>query len=536
MAAIATTAHAGVLCTVIADAGTRKVLMREGGGCNKRITAASTFKIAISLMGYDAGFLIDEHTPALPFREGYPDWLPEWRRTTDPAGWIKYSVVWFSQQVTASVGERRFQHYVSAFHYGNEDVSGNPGKHDGLAEAWLSSSLKISPLEQVSFLEKVVNRQLPVRAKAYDMTSRITEIAVLPNGWDVHGKTGSGTPKKADGTDDEDHGYGWFVGWAMKDGRTVVFARLIQDDKKEPVRAGLRARADFLAAAPALLDGLPAAAPADCPHCSAWTAHQKPFRVYGNTYYVGTRELSSILIVSPKGHILIDGTVQESASQIVGNIKELGFRIADVRLILNSHVHFDHAGGIAELQRASGAEVAASAQSARVLVRGHTDSDDPQFGLHSRGLTPIEHVRVIEDGEVLDVGPLKVTAHLTPGHTPGGTSWSWQSCEERRCLNVVYADSLSPVSAEDFQFSHNSAYPTVLQDFAKSFAVLDTLPCDILLTPHPGASDTLERLQRRDSESEPDAFIAPDACRQYAAASRATLTERVEHEQHPGHR
>lgn len=251
-----TTVHAGVLCTLIADAATHKVLKRDGT-CDKRATAASTFKIAISLMGYDSGFLVDERTPALPFRAGYPDWIPEWRQTTDPTHWITYSVVWFSQQVTTSLGEKRFQRYVSTFHYGNEDVSGNPGKHDGLTQAWLSSSLQISPLEQIDFLERVVNRRLPIRTQAYEMTSRITEISALPNGWDIHGKTGSGSPVNADGSYDEDHNYGWFVGWAIKGGQTVVFARLIQDEKRESVRAGIRARADFLDEAPALLDSLP---------------------------------------------------------------------------------------------------------------------------------------------------------------------------------------------------------------------------------------------------------------------------------------
>jgi metallo-beta-lactamase class B len=245
---------------------------------------------------------------------------------------------------------------------------------------------------------------------------------------------------------------------------------------------------------------------------------------------VGTRALSSILVVSPGGDILIDGTVQEGAFQVLENIKGLGFRVEDVRLILNSHVHFDHAGGIAKIQQATGAQVAASPSSARVLTQGYPDSDDPQFGLHSRGLTPIEHVRILKDGETVAVGSLALTAHFTPGHTPGGTSWSWQSCEKQRCLNLVYADSLSPVSAEGFYFTRNSTYPTVMQDFDKSFAALGGLPCDILLTPHPGGSDMLERLQRRDSGADADAFITPDGCRQFVEASRADLSKRIDQE------
>ncbi|HTR16207.1 MAG TPA: penicillin-binding transpeptidase domain-containing protein [Acetobacteraceae bacterium] len=117
----------------------------------------------------------------------------------------------------------------------------------------ISSSLKISPLEEVSFLEKVVNRRLPVTPHAFDMTSRITQMTQFPDGWDIHGKTGTGSPPTPDGTYDQAHTYGWFVGWATKGPRTLVFARLIQDEKKEPGAAGLRARAAFLNELPSLL-------------------------------------------------------------------------------------------------------------------------------------------------------------------------------------------------------------------------------------------------------------------------------------------
>jgi beta-lactamase class D len=248
-------AEAKTICTVLADATNDKVLMRQGN-CDDRVTPASTFKIAISLMGYDSGFLQNEHEPALPFHEGYVDWNPEWRRTTDPTNWIKYSVVWFSQQVTQSLGEAQFKKYVDEFQYGNKDVSGTPGKHDGLTRAWLSSSLKISPMEEISFLERVVNRKLPVTSHAFDMTDRITQVAVLPSGWEIHGKPGTGSPPTPDGSYDEARSYGWFVGWATKGPRTHVFARLIQDEGREPGAAGLRARDTFLKELPSLLDSL----------------------------------------------------------------------------------------------------------------------------------------------------------------------------------------------------------------------------------------------------------------------------------------
>jgi beta-lactamase class D len=249
-------AQARTICTVVADAGTGKQLV-EQGECRGQVTAASTFKIAISLMGYDSGFLKDAHAPALPFHPGYPDWGgPVWRRTTDPTDWIKYSVVWFSQQVTQSLGQARFQDYVNKFQYGNKDVSGDPGRNNGLNRAWLSSSLRISPLEQVSFLQKLVNRQLPVSSHAFDMTSQVTRISRLGNGWDLHGKTGTGSPPTPDGTYDPAHAYGWFVGWVTRGARTLVFARLIQNEKPEPYSPGLKARADFLTELPSLLDRL----------------------------------------------------------------------------------------------------------------------------------------------------------------------------------------------------------------------------------------------------------------------------------------
>lgn len=242
-------------CTEMADAASGERLVHLGR-CDERVTPASTFNIAVSLMGYDGGILQDEHAPALPFKAGYPSWQPSWRQTTDPASWLKNSVLWYAQQVTARLGAARFQGYVNDFNYGNRDLSGDPGKDNGLALSWVSSSLKISPVEQVAFLRGVVNRDLPLSAKAYDMTTRIMQPVTLPNGWVVHGKTGTAAPVLANGKDDEEHQYGWFVGWATKGQRTIVFARLVQDQQKETESAGPRVRDAFLRDLPAQLDKL----------------------------------------------------------------------------------------------------------------------------------------------------------------------------------------------------------------------------------------------------------------------------------------
>ncbi|MGH8311080.1 MAG: metallo-beta-lactamase, partial [Steroidobacteraceae bacterium] len=153
-----------------------------------------------------------------------------------------------------------------------------------------------------------------------------------------------------------------------------------------------------------------------CPDCQAWNNPAAPFAIFGNTHYVGTRGLSSILVTSNTGHVPIDGGLAQSAPHIAANIRKLGFRVEDVKLILNSHVHFDHAGGIAALQRMSGAQVAASARSAAVLRTGVPALDDPQHG----AIAPIEtvsDVRIVADGAVVRVGDLALTMRATPGHT-----------------------------------------------------------------------------------------------------------------------
>lgn len=263
-----------------------------------------------------------------------------------------------------------------------------------------------------------------------------------------------------------------------------------------------------------------------CPRCAEWNAPQRPFRLYGNTYFVGTHGLSAILIVSREGHVLIDGGLPESAPSIMTSVHALGFRIEDVKLIVNSHAHFDHAGGIAELQRASGATVAASPWSARVLNSGTTGREDPQYGIVS-SFPPAHDVKVIADGDTLRVGTIALAAHFTPGHTPGGTSWSWRSCDGERCLDFVYADSQTPVSADDFLFTRNTTYPSAIADFQRGFALLEGLHCDVLVTPHPDATSLWERLAARDSTRTQPALTDPDACKRYAATAREQLARRI---------
>lgn len=252
-------AEGRIVCTLIEEAGQPEAdrPLVADGDCDTRYSPASTFKIAISLMGFDAGALTSPTAPEMPFREGYVDWREAWKQPADPSRWMRESVVWYSQQVTTRLGIEKFRHYVEAFDYGNRDISGNRGNVNGLTDAWLSSSLAISPTEQVAFLRKMLSGDLPVSAAAVKNTGAITDYGVRRGGWRVHGKTGSGLPKDENGSLMWGRPFGWFVGWAERDGRTVVFARLIQEAEKPEKPAGLKTRDGLFADYFDRLDGLP---------------------------------------------------------------------------------------------------------------------------------------------------------------------------------------------------------------------------------------------------------------------------------------
>jgi metallo-beta-lactamase class B len=254
-----------------------------------------------------------------------------------------------------------------------------------------------------------------------------------------------------------------------------------------------------------------------------WEEPAPPVHVHGNTYYVGTCGISSILIVSPAGHILIDGGTEKNAKFIAANVERLGYRLTDVRFILNSHEHYDHTGGIKELQRLTGAKIVALAASKPMLESGHSFRDDPQLELLKP--FPAFHVdRMIRDGDAVRLGKLRLTAHSTPAHSPGSTSWTWLSCEQSKCIRIAYADSLTiPVDGAYRLLDH----PEHVAEFRAALSKVAALPCDLLITPHPNVSNFFDRLSGRAP------LIESGECAAYAAQGAANLDLQLRKEQTP---
>ncbi len=254
-----------------------------------------------------------------------------------------------------------------------------------------------------------------------------------------------------------------------------------------------------------------------CGTSTDWDQPAPPVRIHANTYLVGTCGISAILVTGDAGHVLIDSGTEKGGEVVAANIRALGFKLKDVRLLLHSHEHFDHVGGTARLQQLTGATVVASAPARKVLDTGLDSPDDPQAGMH-KPFAPATVGRTVADGESVRLGNIALTAMATPGHTSGALSWSWESCDGGVCRTMVFADSLSPVSRDDYKFSDNPAY---LAAYRASLAKVAATRCEILLTPHPSASAMKERM----TGEQPLFDVA--GCRTYAAALTKRLDERV---------
>jgi metallo-beta-lactamase class B len=260
----------------------------------------------------------------------------------------------------------------------------------------------------------------------------------------------------------------------------------------------------------------PLTQPIETSRSAEWLAPVMPEKIFGKTYAVGFGGLSVVLIDTGNGLVLVDGALPQAAPAILANVRKLGFDPKDIKYILSTEPHFDHAGGLAALARDTGAMVIASERGAEGLRSGRHAADDPQLG-YGGSWPAVANVRAVKDGEVLRLGKAAITAVATPGHTMGSMSWTWQACEGKRCKSVVFAASLNPVSAEGYRFTAKAGAP-FLKGFEASYRKMDALPCDILIAAHPdNAGDG------RYSEK-------PDACRAYADRSRKALAKRLAEE------
>ena len=235
----------------------------------------------------------------------------------------------------------------------------------------------------------------------------------------------------------------------------------------------------------------------------------EPFRIAGNIYYVGSNDLTSYLIVTPKGNILIDSGMKEMVPQVVSNIQRLGFKLSDVKFILNSHAHFDHAGGIAELRRLTGAKFLASELDAPLLERG--GKSDPNFG-DKYPFEPTKPNETFRDGKEVKLGGTTTTAHITSGHTKGCTTWTTTVNDAGRDLKVIFVCS---VTSPGYMLINNREYPNIVEDYERSFAWFKTAKPDVFLGSHAGFFDLEGKMKALKDGAKTNPFIDPKGYKEF---------------------
>lgn len=249
----------------------------------------------------------------------------------------------------------------------------------------------------------------------------------------------------------------------------------------------------------------------------------EPFRIIGNVYYVGASEVTSFLITTPKGHILVDSGFPETASQIIKNIRTLGFKPEDIKLMVNTQAHFDHAGGFAEIKRLSDAKMIASPLDKILIEAG--GKGDFTWG-DTLDYEPVKVDRVVRNGERVTLGGASLTAIFTPGHTKGCTAWEYSVTEKGRKFKVLFWGS---ASSPGYKFYDNKNYPNIVAEYEKTFAIMKTLKPDVFLASHGSFFDLLEKAEKIRATREPNPFVDNKAFAEYAIeaekAHRAKLAE-----------
>ena len=251
---------------------------------------------------------------------------------------------------------------------------------------------------------------------------------------------------------------------------------------------------------------------------AAMKAPFPPFHIIGNIYYVGSAGLSCYLITTPAGNILLDTGYPDMAPMIEGNIKALGFKLEDTKLLINSHAHIDHGGGMAQIKMDTGGKLVAMAQDAPYFESG--GHNDVLFG--DRNLFPPVHVdRVIHDSDTVTLGGVTLTAHLTPGHTPGNTTWTMVMQDKGKSYNVVFFGIVTPFPNTNLA-AVNPAYPNMAADWALTMRVLPTLPCDVFLGSNASFYDMQKKHDALMQGADPNPFIDPAGCKAYVDRGEAT--------------
>ncbi|HSE23546.1 MAG TPA: subclass B3 metallo-beta-lactamase [Pyrinomonadaceae bacterium] len=248
----------------------------------------------------------------------------------------------------------------------------------------------------------------------------------------------------------------------------------------------------------------------------------KPFRIISNIYYVGTSDVTSYLIVTPNGNILLDTGFEESGPIIRANIAALGFKLSDIKIMLSSHAHFDHVGGHADMQRDTGARVFASTGDAPVLESGGTKTF---FQIGS--FKPVKVDQVLNDGSPVSLGGTTLVAHVTSGHTPGNTAWTTTVTENGKEYRVVFVSSMS--INPGVHLVNFAPWPDIADAYAKSFQLLKALPCDIFLGPHAGFFNLAEKASRM-SKKGVNPFVDPDGYKNYLAHFERLYNEQLKQE------
>ena len=253
----------------------------------------------------------------------------------------------------------------------------------------------------------------------------------------------------------------------------------------------------------------------------SWNQPVKPYRVIGNIYYVGAAEVTAFLIVTPEGHILLDSGFAETVPQIKQNMAQLGFRLQDVKILLNSHAHFDHAGGIAELKELTGAKLMASEADAALLANG--GKGDFHFG-DRLSYAPVTADRILRDGDRVELGGVAMTAHLTPGHTKGCTTWTMKVKEGRKQYDVVFVGS---ASIPGYSLGGNPLYPNIADDYRKTFRVLKHLRCDVFLASHGSFYSMQEKAALLARRNRPNPFIDGRGFRRFIKESEKAFLQQL---------